>query len=395
MPVPATSSSHQSPARAFARRRPGTTSGRHRVPVQVAGSAADWLEARYVTSRSSSIPSERCRAHTVDVRAAQTDTERCRFNEHVDQVSNYPLVFDTESRPPIQLQFNFINAALFGGGQVPFLGDYNDTAAEKRFHPAAVHRRDVHGADFAGSSTTSRMSRRSSTCSGPTIAICFRPARMPQRSTTRITARRGRRRASRGRYQAGHAVVDSQPESLHRVPRRRVRDAGGGQRAADSGSREARLRRPDAEPRGAGRQSTNDVQEAVPADACREQRSGVVQFRHRLHQPLVDPADDFHRPGLRLGRREDGVRPEGRDGSRRSCSARKSARSTPAGTAIPITSCGQTSDPCTLVTGRGEEPGHHRARSPGTGAGTRRGESRCDPPDSAGVAAEREARVTA
>ena len=74
-------------------------------------------------------------AHTIDVFAKQTDKFGTFQPNTSIRVSNYPLVFDTWSKQPIQLQFNFINAALFGGGQVPFLGDYNDTLPRNVFTP--------------------------------------------------------------------------------------------------------------------------------------------------------------------------------------------------------------------------------------------------------------------
>ena len=308
-------------------------------------------------------------AHTIDVFAAQTDKFGTFQPNTSIRVSNYPLVFDTLTNQSIQLQFNFLNAALFGGGQVPFLGDYNETLPKNVFTPPLCTDATCTALtpwkfnDFANES--------------PIVHVLWTDNR--DRASDPRECRNDRlhelRRAWDGgvrpgdAYQAGHAVVDSQPESLHRVPRRRVRDAGGGQRAADSGSREARLRRPDAEPRGAGRQSTDDVQEAVPADACCEQRSGVVQFRHRLHQPLVDPADDFHRPGLRLGRREDGVRAEGRDGScdrARRGSPRVRHRQEPDSDRELRTDVGSVH----ARAGRGEEPGRssrpiprHRCRN--------------------------------
>ena len=74
-------------------------------------------------------------AHTVDVRAAQTDQNGVFQPGTSIQVSKYPLVYDTGSQSVIQLQSNFINAALFGGGYVPFLGDYNDTLPRNIFTP--------------------------------------------------------------------------------------------------------------------------------------------------------------------------------------------------------------------------------------------------------------------
>jgi HYR domain len=74
-------------------------------------------------------------AHTVDVRAAQTDQNGVFQPGTSIQVSKYPLVFDTQSGTVIKLQDNFINAALFGGGYVPFVGDYNDTVPRNIFTP--------------------------------------------------------------------------------------------------------------------------------------------------------------------------------------------------------------------------------------------------------------------
>jgi len=72
-------------------------------------------------------------AHTVDVRAAQTNAAGA-FQPSI-QVSKYPLAYDTSSQQFVQLQYNFINWALFGGGVVPFLGDYLEAVPRNPFTP--------------------------------------------------------------------------------------------------------------------------------------------------------------------------------------------------------------------------------------------------------------------
>ena len=57
--------------------------------------------------------------HTVDVRAVQTDAAGVFQPGSSIQVSKYPLAYDTASQEFVQLQYNFLNFALFGGGQCP------------------------------------------------------------------------------------------------------------------------------------------------------------------------------------------------------------------------------------------------------------------------------------
>ena len=47
----------------------------------------------------------------------------------------YPLAYDTASQRFVQLQYNYINWALFGGGVVPFLGDYLEIVPRNPFTP--------------------------------------------------------------------------------------------------------------------------------------------------------------------------------------------------------------------------------------------------------------------
>jgi hypothetical protein len=72
-------------------------------------------------------------AHTIDVRAAQTDNQGA-FEPSV-QVSRYPVVFNTSSGEFVQLQHNFVNWPLFAGGINPFIGDYLDLVAKNRLRP--------------------------------------------------------------------------------------------------------------------------------------------------------------------------------------------------------------------------------------------------------------------
>jgi HYR domain len=73
--------------------------------------------------------------HTVDVRAVQTDASGVFQSGSSIQVSKYPLAYDTASQEFVQLQYNFLNFALFGGGQVPFLGDYLEVVPKNPFTP--------------------------------------------------------------------------------------------------------------------------------------------------------------------------------------------------------------------------------------------------------------------
>jgi hypothetical protein len=74
-------------------------------------------------------------AHTIDVRAVQTDAAGLFQPNTSIQVSKYPLAYDTASQQFVQLQYNFINWALFGGGVVPFLGDYLEAVPKNPFTP--------------------------------------------------------------------------------------------------------------------------------------------------------------------------------------------------------------------------------------------------------------------
>ena len=74
-------------------------------------------------------------AHTVDVRAARTG-EDGSFGTSI-QVSRYPIAYDTDPASPgfVQLQRNYVNWPLFGGGLVPFLGDYLEIVPRNPFTP--------------------------------------------------------------------------------------------------------------------------------------------------------------------------------------------------------------------------------------------------------------------
>ena len=73
--------------------------------------------------------------HTIDVRAVQTDAAGVFQPGSSIQVSKYPLAYDTAAQQFVQLQYNFLNFALFGGGQVPFLGDYLEAVPKNPFTP--------------------------------------------------------------------------------------------------------------------------------------------------------------------------------------------------------------------------------------------------------------------
>ena len=60
-------------------------------------------------------------AHTIDVRAAQTETNG-QFGASI-KVSRYNYAFSTADQKLVQLEFNPVNWPLFSGGQLPFLGD--------------------------------------------------------------------------------------------------------------------------------------------------------------------------------------------------------------------------------------------------------------------------------
>jgi DNA-binding beta-propeller fold protein YncE len=75
--------------------------------------------------------------HTIDVRAAEVHSiPDPYFTYETIQVSRYPWVFtsDYTGNPvAIQLQYNMPNLPIFGGGTVPFFGDYIDITASPVF----------------------------------------------------------------------------------------------------------------------------------------------------------------------------------------------------------------------------------------------------------------------
>ena len=75
--------------------------------------------------------------HTIDVRAVQSDAGGGFPSGTSVRVSRYPLAYDTNAAAPgfVQLQHNYLNWALFGGGVVPFLGDYLDLVPRNPFTP--------------------------------------------------------------------------------------------------------------------------------------------------------------------------------------------------------------------------------------------------------------------
>jgi hypothetical protein len=77
--------------------------------------------------------------HTIDVRAAELHTlpDPCYSYESI-QVSRYPWIFtfdDPENPIAVQLQWNMPNLRMFGGGEVPFIGDMIDIAPSPMFVP--------------------------------------------------------------------------------------------------------------------------------------------------------------------------------------------------------------------------------------------------------------------
>jgi hypothetical protein len=77
--------------------------------------------------------------HTIDVRAAEVHSiPDPYFSYETIQVSRYPwvLTFDDPENPwAMQLQYNMPNLPIFGGGTVPFFGDYIDISPSPMFVP--------------------------------------------------------------------------------------------------------------------------------------------------------------------------------------------------------------------------------------------------------------------
>jgi hypothetical protein len=75
--------------------------------------------------------------HTVDVRAIQSGPDGSFAQSKSIQVSKYPLAYDSDPKNPgfVQLQNNYMNWPLFGGGRVPFLGDYLEIVPRNPFTP--------------------------------------------------------------------------------------------------------------------------------------------------------------------------------------------------------------------------------------------------------------------
>jgi hypothetical protein len=74
--------------------------------------------------------------HTIDVRAAEVyPTANPYFSLETIQVSRYPYVFTSDFTWAIPLQYNMPNLRIFGGGKVPFFGDYIDISPSPMFVP--------------------------------------------------------------------------------------------------------------------------------------------------------------------------------------------------------------------------------------------------------------------
>jgi HYR domain-containing protein len=77
------------------------------------------------------IPRYTLPVHTIDVRAAQATG--AAFSPSI-QVSRYPLTVDSHQNV-LQAQYFPVNWPLFGGGKLPFIGDYPEISASSTFRP--------------------------------------------------------------------------------------------------------------------------------------------------------------------------------------------------------------------------------------------------------------------
>jgi hypothetical protein len=82
-------------------------------------------------------------ARTLDVRSAQLTTDAAAplaFAPSV-KVSRYPVgIFNVGDKLlPLQLQYNLENLPLFGGGKIPFIGDYIDIIPATTFLPVSMN----------------------------------------------------------------------------------------------------------------------------------------------------------------------------------------------------------------------------------------------------------------
>ena len=77
--------------------------------------------------------------HTIDVRAAKVHAIPNPYFSYEEsiQVSRYPwvLTYDNGTPTAVQLQYNMPNLPIFGGGKVPFFGDYIDLTPSPMFVP--------------------------------------------------------------------------------------------------------------------------------------------------------------------------------------------------------------------------------------------------------------------
>ena len=172
----------------------------------------------------------------------------CSSRARSIQVSKYPIAYDSDGGSVVQLQYNFLNFALFGGGIVPFLGDYLEVVPKNPVHAAALRRRRVYADDRLG---VQHLRER--------IAARPRPVdRQPRRAAARRCERRRTidwtsTRAWRRGVQPGPSLTWTRNQNLYTsLLGGGFVHAGRGQRAAHQGSREARLCRADAEPGAAG-----------------------------------------------------------------------------------------------------------------------------------------------
>jgi hypothetical protein len=94
-----------------------------------------WIFFPFVIDPIGALP-----VHTVDVRAAQSGPNASFTANSSIQVSKYPVAYDSDPPAPkspgfVQLQYNYMNWPLFGGGVMPFLGDYLEIVSRNPLTP--------------------------------------------------------------------------------------------------------------------------------------------------------------------------------------------------------------------------------------------------------------------
>ena len=182
----------------------------------------------------------------------------------------------------MQLQYNFLNFALFGGGVVPFLGDYLEVVPKNPFTPplcANAACTQMTGWAFNTFANESPLVHGLWTDNRDVLQI--QTDRRPRRSTGPSYAAPG------GAACTPASLTWTRNQNLYTslLGAGFVMQAeGNARRTKDLEKRAYVVQLQNLVPPVAGQNA--DAEEALQADVRRVERGSVVQLRHRLHQSL-------------------------------------------------------------------------------------------------------------